>query len=45
MSDEILLSTFERLRARLLSMAGYLLHDDEVAQDVRQDACCRLWTH
>lgn len=45
MSDEILLSTFERLRARLLSMAGYLLHDDEEAQDVLQEAFCRLWTH
>ncbi len=45
MSDEILVSTFERLRSRLLGLAGRLLRDDEEAQDVLQDAFCKLWTH
>ena len=45
MSDETLVSTFERLRSRLLGLAGRLLRDDEEAQDVLQDAFCQLWTH
>ena len=45
MSDETLVSTFERLRSRLLGLANRLLRDDEEAQDVLQDAFCKLWTH
>jgi len=44
MSDEIWVSTFQRMRKRLLGMAGRLLSDDEEAQDVLQNAFCRLWT-
>lgn len=44
MSDEIWLTTFQRMRKRLLNMAGRLLSDDEEAQDVLQNAFCRLWT-
>lgn len=44
MSDEIWVSTFQRMRKRLLGMAGRLLSDDEDAQDVLQNAFCRLWT-
>lgn len=44
MSDEIWVSTFQRMRKRLLRMAGRLLSDDEEAQDVLQNAFCRLWT-
>ena len=45
MSDETLISTFERLRSRLLGLAARLLRDDEEAQDVLQDAFCKLWIH
>lgn len=43
MSEEILVSTFERLRSRLLGLAGRLLRDDNEAQDVLQEAFCKLW--
>ncbi len=45
MSDEILVSTFQRLHSRLLGLASRLLRDDEEAQDVLQEAFCKLWTH
>lgn len=43
MSDDIWVSTFGRLHKRLLKMASRLLRDDVEAQDVLQDAFCRLW--
>ncbi|MBR6538437.1 MAG: sigma-70 family RNA polymerase sigma factor [Bacteroides sp.] len=43
MSEETLISTFTRLRKRLLHMATSYLHSSYDADDVLQDAFCRLW--
>lgn len=43
MSEETLISTFTRLRKRLLHMATSYLHSAYDADDVLQEAFCRLW--
>lgn len=43
MSEETLISTFTRLRKRLLHLATSYLHSSYDADDVLQDAFCRLW--
>ena len=43
MSEETLISTFTRLRKRLLHMATSYLHSSYDADDVLQDDFCRLW--
>lgn len=43
MSEETLISTFDRLRKRLLHLATSYLHSSYDADDVLQDAFCRLW--
>lgn len=42
--QEPVLSAFERLRRRLRRMAGTLTGDADAADDVLQDAFCRIWT-
>ena len=43
MGDIALLKAFERLHRRLHAMAARLLADDDAADDVPQEAFCRLW--
>lgn len=43
MSEETLISTFTRLRKRLLHLATSYLHSSYDADDVLQEAFCRLW--
>ena len=43
MGDIALLKAFERLHRRLHAMAVRLLADDAAADDVLQEAFCRLW--
>lgn len=43
MSEETLTYTFTRLRKRFQLMARRILHNDDDADDVLQDAFCRLW--
>lgn len=43
MSEETVISTFTRLRKRLLHMATNYLHSAYDADDVLQEAFCRLW--
>ncbi len=43
MSEEVLISTFTKLRRRFLQLANRFLSDEEDANDALQDAFCRLW--
>lgn len=43
MSDEILLTTFTRLKQRLKYMAGRFLSDHDDVEDQLQETFCRLW--
>lgn len=43
MSEEILLSTFTRLRQRLKFMALRFLNNSEDVEDQMQESFCRLW--
>jgi len=43
MGDDLLTSTFERLRWRLWSMARRITGNDDDAADAVQEAFCRLW--
>ena len=45
MSDEILVTTFERLRQRLLRFARDIVRSDDDAQDVLQESFVTLWQH
>lgn len=43
MSEEILITTFTKLRQRLLRLAKGIVANDDEASDALQDAFCRLW--
>ena len=43
MSEQPLTSTFTKLRKRFFSQALHILHNEDDADDVLQDAFCRLW--
>lgn len=43
MSEENLINAFTTLRKKFLSMASYLLANDNDADDALQEAFCRLW--
>jgi RNA polymerase sigma factor (sigma-70 family) len=44
MSEETLTSTFTKLRRRYLSQALHILHNEDDAKDILQEAFCRLWS-
>ncbi len=44
MSEEVVLTTFQRLRRRLDRLASGWLHNEDDASDVLQEAFVRLWT-
>ncbi len=44
-NDNLILSTWQRLRSRLGVMATRITGSDEQAQDALQDAFVSLWTH
>lgn len=43
MSEDTLTSTFTRLRRRYFSQALRILHNEDDADDILQEAFCRLW--
>lgn len=43
MEDTAMLSTFEGLQLRFRSLVKRFLHDTDAAEDVIQEAFCRLW--
>ncbi len=45
MSEEVVLTTFQRLRRRLDRLASGWLHNEDDASDVLQEAFVRLWTN
>ncbi len=43
MSEEILLTTFSRLRNRLMRLSRHFLRNEDDSSDALQEAFCRLW--
>ncbi len=43
MANEILTSTFTRLKSRLHKLSAFITGNDDDAADVLQEAFCRLW--
>lgn len=43
MEDHTMISTFQGLNLRLKSLVRRFLHDTDAAEDVIQEAFCRLW--
>ena len=45
MNDDFLVNSFKDMRSKLLRMSRSILHDEEEASDILQEAFCNLWPH